>query len=242
MWKDGEGEDEMCAVKRISKTEKASTSVAKIFTEVSIHLRLNDPHILRLYNVIEDSSYVYLILELCDGGTLAQYLKSKTESKEKVEKKGSFEKQKAQIKPVISYTAIRNVVKQLCKGLAYLHRNNIVHRDLNLNNVLIVSRNVKEDDLKIKIADFGLAIDLNSSRQKSDILTRKIDINLPAGTTICGTPGYISPEVWSQTSVVSTASDLFSLGSVLFALVTGCTPKGDLVRSERDPVNHVFFT
>ena len=235
---DGESKEINCAVKCISK--KSSPNFGKIYTEVSIHMRLNHPNILQLFNVIEDQENVYLILELCSCGTLAHYLKQKAESNKskfnKCENKGE-DKYK---EPVLSYQSIRRIIRQVCSGLDYLHRNSIVHRDLNLNNLLI-AKMTNEDDMLIKIADFGLAIDLNSSKQQinNTMLKPHRDkhvIPMPAGTTICGTPGFISPEVWSQMQTVSPASDIFSLGSILFSLISGYTPKGELDLSKYYPL------
>ena len=87
-------------------------------------------------------------------------------------------------------------------------------------------------DIKIKIADFGLAFNQAASM---DHFSKNFE--LPIGNTICGTPGFISPEVLQQTCQVSTASDLFSLGSIIYSLVTGIVPNGELVRFN----NKVFF-
>ena len=198
----------------------------------SIHLRLKNDNILQLFNVIEDSVNVYLVLELCFGGTLAQLIQQTTKQN-KSSKQNSFEsKRNKYLSPVLDYCLIRNIMRQLCCGLDYLHRNAIVHRDLNLNNILIVHPFERFDDIVIKIADFGLAIDLNScSLQHLSSKPHREEhvIPLPMGTTICGTPGFISPEVWSQMQTVSPKSDIFSLGSILFSCIAGYTPKGGLV-------------
>jgi serine/threonine protein kinase len=215
-------------------------------TEVSIHLRLRNEHILQLYNVIEDEDYVYLVLELCSGGTLAQFLKhnqqikqqfshkskNKTLNDSSIESKNKTQNETSIEDPILSYDIIADIIRQLCLGLNYLHRNSIVHRDLNLNNVLLFNPYQNNNQLVIKIADFGLAIDLNSSKvQNMSSKPHREDhvIPLPLGTTICGTPGFISPEVWSQMQTVSPKSDIFSLGSILYSCISGFTPKGELV-------------
>ena len=221
-----------CAVKWIAK--KCSPNIGKILTEVSIHLRLKNDSILQLFNVIEDNNYVYLVLELCFGGTLTQLIQQNIKQNRNC-KQNSFEsksKNSSLIQPVLSYCLIRTIMRQLCSGLDYLHRNAIVHRDLNLNNILLLHPMQQNSDIVIKIADFGLAIDLNSSSVQhlsSKPHREEHVIPLPMGTTICGTPGFISPEVWSQMQTVSPKSDIFSLGSILFSCIAGYTPKGGLV-------------
>ena len=73
---------------------------------------------------------------------------------------------------------------QILLGCLYLHENNIIHRDLKLGNIFL------NDDLEIKLGDFGLAtiIDYNGEKKK----------------TLCGTPNYIAPEVYfiTQTMVL----------------------------------------
>ncbi|CAG2116160.1 unnamed protein product, partial [Medioppia subpectinata] len=219
-----------CAIKSIEK--KCSPNLGKILTEVSIHLRLKNDNILQLFNVIEDKTNVYLVLELCFGGTLTQLIQMCAK-----QSKSSCKTSDNCLHPILDYSVIRNIMRQLCNGLDYLHRNSIVHRDLNLNNVLVLHPFESDSDLVVKIADFGLAIDLNSSSLQHSSKPHREEhvIPLPIGTTICGTPGFISPEVWSQMQTVSPKSDIFSLGSILFACIAGYTPKGGLDLSNFSP-------
>ena len=265
-----------CAVKKIKKS--TAPNPKKIETEVTIQKRCRNENIVRLFRAIEDDEYVYLVMELCAGGSLKNLIKSYTESNRTASKRapchktspdkkspcsgyGSFRRSNSDLNgfrsspssfksdqlsssmsssamtPILSYPLIRSVLRQLCKGLDYLHRNNIVHRDLNANNILLETR-VHPDsrrahlDIRIKIADFGLALDMESMS-----VDRKKGFLTGAGTTICGTPGFISPEVWRQSSTVSPASDIFSLGSILYSMLTGVTsPKGDLNVSSFPPL------
>ena len=84
-----------------------------------------------------------------------------------------------------------------------MHQSKIIHRDLKLENVLL---NSKEDGvLDVRIADFGLAAELN----EDEILHKK-----------CGTPSYIAPEVLSG-SGYSFQADVFSIGSMMYNLASG---------------------
>lgn len=267
----------LCAVKKIKKS--TAPNPKKIETEVTIQKRSRHENIARLFRAIEDDDHVYLVMELCAGGSLKNLIKSCIESNKSASKRspcvrtspdkkspcsgyGSFRRSNSDlnglraspssfksdhqlssslsssaITPILPYPLIRSVLRQLCKGLDYLHRNNIVHRDLNANNILLETR-VNLDsrrahlDIKIKIADFGLALDMESMS-----VDRKKGFLTGPGTTICGTPGFISPEVWRQSSTVSPASDVFSLGSILYSMLTGVTsPKGDLNVSSFPPL------
>eukprot|EP00347_Sterkiella_histriomuscorum_P002112 403369430 len=92
---------------------------------------------------------------------------------------------------------------KICLGMKYLHDQGILHRDMKLSNILI---NPKED---IKIIDLGLAIRIQ------DLKTEQI-----AG---CGTPNYIAPEVIMSKSY-GLKADIWSLGCIFFALLTGTPP------------------
>lgn len=101
--------------------------------------------------------------------------------------------------------------KQLAKGLAYLHRNNIAHLDLSLENVLLDRSNA------IKICDLGMALDLN----KPYVLDRP------------GKVAYMSPEIFEGLQCDPKKSDVFSLGVCIFLLLTGVLPYN--VPSSCDP-------
>ncbi|OMJ92616.1 hypothetical protein SteCoe_4626 [Stentor coeruleus] len=92
----------------------------------------------------------------------------------------------------------------IVEGLIYLHSNGILHRDLKLGNLLL-----SEDRTLVKIADFGLAVKLKNSSEERN--------------TLCGTPNYISPEIINR-QPYGLASDMWSLGCIIFACLTGSPP------------------
>lgn len=219
-----------CAIKKIPKKSLKKgcppPNLSKVYSEISVHSNLNHENIVQFYEWFDDSDFVYLVLELCSYGSLNQLLKKLSNSCLNSSSPLNLETSQYFMKPLLTYLQIRSIVKQICNGLKYLHKNGIVHRDLNLNNILISQMSGHESDIKIKIADFGLAFN-----QQATLNQTSKGFDTPIGNTICGTPGFISPEVWQQTSQVSTVSDLFSLGSILYSLVTGIVPKGELVRN-----------
>ncbi|XP_061650656.1 serine/threonine-protein kinase PLK4 isoform X2 [Phyllopteryx taeniolatus] len=97
----------------------------------------------------------------------------------------------------------RLFMDQIVNGMLYLHTNHIIHRDLTLSNLLLTN------NMEIKIADFGLATQLKLPNEKH--------------YTMCGTPNYIAPEVVTR-GPHGLESDVWSLGCMLFAFLTGRPP------------------
>jgi serine/threonine-protein kinase len=105
-----------------------------------------------------------------------------------------------------SMEKIIDIIDQICEGLEYTHRQGIVHRDLKPSNIMLVQGE------KVKIADFGISKAVGAA---SSPLTQ-------AGILL-GTPSYMSPEQIAGTEI-NGRSDLFSLGIILYQLLTGEKP------------------
>lgn len=95
----------------------------------------------------------------------------------------------------------RKVIIQLLLAIDLMHSKGIIHRDLKPDNILIIDRN----DLSVCISDLGLSV--HSSND--------FDLSI-----LCGSPGYIEPEIL-RGQPASFTSDVFSLGSLLFNMLTG---------------------
>lgn len=172
------------AIKMIDKAMMANAGmIGRVRQEVTIHSRLKHPAILELHTFFEDAHYVYLVLELAHNGELAKHFKLGTRG--------------------LSEKAAADIFRQVLSGVLYLHAHNIIHRDLSLNNLLLTK------DLNVKIADFGLATQLNGPDEKH--------------VTMCGTPNYISPEVASR-EVHGLPADVWGLGCMLYTLLVGSPP------------------
>ena len=89
--------------------------------------------------------------------------------------------------------------------LDFIHKKGVVHRDIKLDNILI--NKIEEEEYHIKLADFGLA----------DFISNNKDGKLKLK---CGTPGYVAPEILRNEGY-SQKCDIFSLGAVLYNLLTG---------------------
>jgi len=166
----------------IKKRRKGSINGSE--KEVNILQRLNPtPYALSLVDIAKDKRYVYIITEYCEGGTLRNILASS---------KNGFLDEK---------TAIRYLY-EIAKGLATLHSHGIMHRDLNLDNILLRKG-------CCVIGDFGSAT-----------------TNINSDTTCVGTPEYRAPEIFLANSkrTYNKQADLWSLGVIFHEMLFGKKP------------------
>ncbi|KAL1920630.1 uncharacterized protein VTP21DRAFT_1007 [Calcarisporiella thermophila] len=125
---------ESYAVKIIEKARFWAKAKARLALqqEISILMSINHPCIIRIFGVFDEDKYLYIVLELANGGELFDYV---------------IEKQK------LSEIEAQQIFFQLFCAIKYLHDRDIAHRDLKPENVLFADR----DRLKIQVSDFGLA-------------------------------------------------------------------------------------
>lgn len=154
----------------------------KMTQEITIHKSLNHVNVVRFLHCFDDSNYVYIVLELCKQHSMMELHKRR---------------------PHVTDYECRFYIHQILNGVRYLHDNRIIHRDLKLSNLLL------NDELNVKIADFGLAtrIEYDGERKK----------------TLCGTPNYIAPEILAKKGH-SYEVDIWSIGCVMFTLLVGQPP------------------
>jgi serine/threonine protein kinase len=108
---------------------------------------MDHPNIMALFEVIDTRMNVNLVMELCNGKSLYHYIKKKENMR-------------------LPEELCRVIFRQLVDGLAYLHANDIVHRDLKLDNILIDP----SDGNRIKIIDFGFSIRATAEQKLTLIL------------------------------------------------------------------------
>ncbi|XP_054998760.1 serine/threonine-protein kinase 33 [Sorex araneus] len=180
------------AIKKVNKEKAGSGAVKLLEREVSILKSVRHAHIIHLEQVFETSKEMYLVMELCEDGEL----------KEILNKKGHF-----------SENETKRIIQSLASAIAYLHSNDIVHRDLKLENIMVKSSYINdknEMNLNIKVTDFGLAV-------------RKHGRNESMLQTTCGTPIYMAPEVINAHDY-SQQCDIWSIGVIMYILLCGEPP------------------
>ncbi|KAF0277509.1 hypothetical protein FOG50_01664 [Hanseniaspora uvarum] len=194
----------------------------KFDKECDILVGLKHDNIVKLYDTFiepipkEPTFFkTFLVMEYANGGELFN----------RIVKKGK-----------LSVDESKNIFRQLLSGVKYLHLNHIIHRDIKPENVLLeikykdLSKSQDEQvqlgpwdstelDVTVKLADFGLAKFIGGS-QESQIN------NHVATKTMCGSPGYVSPEIL-QNLEYTEKTDMWSLGVVLYILLCGFPPFSD---------------
>ena len=185
------------AIKRIKvrNVNKLDKIVAR---EIEIHSKLHHPNIIQMLDRYIDykTKTVYLILEYCDGCSLKDY----------------------QATHYFTEADIQNFMQQIVRGLQYLYQNGVLHRDLKPQNILL------DKCHNIKLIDFGLAREFNESGDMAGDMAGDDDCSAPSlFETFCGSPMYMSPEMLHRQKY-ETSSDLWSLGVIMFELITGHTP------------------
>lgn len=171
------------AVKMMSLDfQEDKDSLRRFQREALSTTELTHPNIVNIYDVGEGDQ-PYIVMEHVDGMDLKQYIRENHP---------------------IPYQKAIDIMKQILNGIAYAHKNDVIHRDIKPHNILI------DKDGNIKITDFGIAIALsqNSITQTNSLL---------------GSVQYISPEQ-ARGNVVTKQSDIYSLGIVLYELLTGTVP------------------
>ena len=148
---------------------------------------LSHPNIVEVYDVGEEDGEYYIVMEYIDGKTLKQLLKKRE---------------------YLTLTEVIDIMTQLTDGIAHAHESYIIHRDIKPQNIMI------EDDGRIKITDFGIAMALNATQ-------------LTQTNSVMGSVHYLPPEQASGKGA-TVKSDIYSMGILMYELLTGTVPfKGD---------------
>ena len=144
---------------------------------------LTHPNIVSVYDVGEDGSMHYIVMEYVKGKTLKQYIQ--------------------EFSPLSPAKSVQ-IMKQLTSAMAHAHENGIIHRDIKPQNILM------DAEGNVKITDFGIATTLNATSYTQT-------------NSVMGTVHYLSPEQ-ARGGGATKKSDIYSLGIVLYELLTGELP------------------
>ena len=157
-------------------------SKKKILYETNLMRKLRHPSITKILETFETEKYMLIIMEYISGGNLQSFVKKRRKLGEKTAK---------------------ILFKQIIDGIKYIHSQNIVHRDIKLENILIDLNN------NIKICDFGVGKLINQNLILHDQ---------------CGTPVYMAPEIIKDKGYLGFPVDIWSSGIALYIMLSGNVP------------------
>lgn len=140
------------------------------------------------------SGSAFLIMEYLEGETLGKYLVR--------------ESQFSEVQALL-------IVHQVASALVPLHAQDIIHRDLKPDNLMLITDAELPGGKRVKVLDFGLA--KVAVRHQMEVVMTRDGISM-------GTPPYMAPEQWISANAVDGKADVYSLGVLLYVLLTGCYP------------------
>ncbi|VDL17953.1 unnamed protein product [Hymenolepis diminuta] len=189
-----------CAMKIINLDKSnTSASLEEINREIKSMKNMKNENIVAYYASFVDKTELCIVMDLCQRGSLLDVIKF-IQSKRDITY-GVFDE----------YT-IATILKDVLRGLAYIHEGGLVHRDLKCGNLLV------KDDGVIQIADFGVAGFL-ASQPLSETGSMG-----PRRFTFVGTPCWMAPEVMQQTGGYNHKADVWSIGITTIEMATGQAP------------------
>ena len=174
-----------------------------ILREIEILKKLNHPNIVKLYDTIISDKNILLIQELVNGISLRDFYNKEIRNQRNISEK--------------KYKILTIIFKQIFSAFDYIHKKNIFHRDIKLENILLTK------NYEIKIIDFGFGLyNPRNYLQKF----------------FCGTPNYMAPEIIMKKEYDCQKADMWSLGILLYKLFCADFPfKG---KDEKDLYRHII--
>jgi serine/threonine-protein kinase len=171
-------------------------TVARFLREGRAACRVRHEHVVEAtdFGVTPDGD-VFLVMEYLEGEDLASL----------IEREG-----------LLPWPRARAIALQICEAIDAAHAAGVIHRDISLQNCFRVLRERNPD--YVKVIDFGIAKMLESSAAEAD------EVGVTGNAEIFGTPEYMAPEQVRRTVDADARTDVYALGVVLYALVTGRLP------------------
>ncbi|XP_056901947.1 calcium/calmodulin-dependent protein kinase type II subunit gamma isoform X11 [Takifugu flavidus] len=176
------------AAKIINTKKLSARDHQKLEREARICRLLKHPNIVRLHDSIAEEGFHYLVFDLVTGGELFEDIVARE---------------------YYSEADASHCISQILESVNHIHQHDIVHRDLKPENLLLAS---KMKGAAVKLADFGLAIEVQGDQQ--------------AWFGFAGTPGYLSPEVLRK-DPYGKPVDIWACGVILYILLVGYPPFWD---------------
>ncbi|KAI9728491.1 MAG: Serine/threonine-protein kinase [Chrysothrix sp. TS-e1954] len=225
-------DNSLIAIKTVQHAALKGKLKANLFSEIDIMRTVTHPHIVALINILESSNHIHLIMEFCQLGDLATFVRKRDKLAAHPVTADMLKRYPNSPDAGFNEVIVRHFAKQLASALEFLRSKNFVHRDLKPQNLLLNPPpawlanespenrpfQVSKESLKpaagleslpfLKIADFGFARHLPTTT---------------LAETLCGSPLYMAPEILRYEKYDAKA-DLWSVGTVLYELMVGRPP------------------
>ncbi|KAF9155608.1 hypothetical protein DFQ26_009676 [Actinomortierella ambigua] len=170
------------AVKELHVVEDDVHRTPDMQNEIEILKRLKCRHIIQFFGTEYHLGKLVIIMDFADGGSLA----------------GAIDRRE-----LADWSTRTRIYQEIARGLAYIHHEGIIHRDLKSMNVLLTYHK------EVKLCDFGLA----KIKAQSGLMS----------TTLKGTYRWMAPELFTLTPKYSFKSDMYALGMVMWEMAANCT-------------------
>eukprot|EP00033_Pygsuia_biforma_P000945 GCRY01001087.1.p1 GENE.GCRY01001087.1~~GCRY01001087.1.p1 ORF type:complete len:1008 (-),score=316.96 GCRY01001087.1:454-3477(-) len=176
---------EVVAIKQVQADDLSKEHIDSYESEVNLLKMLEHRNIVKYIGCVKTSNHLNIIIEFVENGSLLTMLKKYGKMQESL---------------------VRVYMTQVLEGLAYLHEQGVIHRDIKGANILATK------DGSVKLADFGVAAQTTGIQKESDVV---------------GTPYWMAPEI-IELSGAQTSSDIWSVGCTCIELLTGQPPYFEL--------------
>ena len=183
-------------MKTISKS-KTNLSIDILEQEIKNLRSLDHPNIIKILEYFDDSQNIYIVMENCDGGELLKVVEDNFKNGRYVNERWAIE-----------------VFQQVLEAIAYCHNRGVMHKDLKAENIMLIESLNHGGVPHAVVIDFGLAEMFDDPSRRSRVVS--------------GSPMSMAPEVWgsaiNKSVSIGYKCDIYSLGCVLFHVLTGDFP------------------
>ncbi|KAG0234858.1 hypothetical protein BGW42_006135 [Actinomortierella wolfii] len=170
------------AIKKFNVSRSEADVDDSIQHEIKVLESLRYRHVIQFYGITYHEERLVLVMDYAEGGSLQRAIK----------------------KNILDWATKARISQEIVRGLAYIHHERILHRDLKSGNVLLTRH------MEVKLGDFGMAaVKVTSGARSSD--------------TLKGTFRWMAPELFATRPAYSTKSDMYALGMVMWEMAANCT-------------------